>query len=126
MTAQILEIITLNGAKRNLVSRPEIPFNHPRIIEHNVDTLQLSDEDLLIWSTAYWRCYQGMWEIKEEKFYLTGIKGRYELTGSKPLFADWYSGTLHIPLCEFAPYRQGFLHFYEDVLDINIEKGIVL
>lgn len=39
---------------------------------------EINDPDGVIFSTACWREYVGTWEIKDNRFYLVDIIGRYE------------------------------------------------
>jgi hypothetical protein len=126
MTAQIHERLILDGEETSMACCPALPEGHPRIVEK--DRRQGDDDpsDSMLGSTACWRGYQGTWQIKEGRFYLLGLQGRYRLTGREPLFADWFSGVLRIPQGELLHYvHMGFASVYESEEHIAIERGIV-
>ena len=78
-------------------------------------------------STACWRGYVGSWEIKNDKFYLTGLSGEYQLIGEEPLLADWFTGVIRVPQGEMLRYvHMGFGSVYEEELHIKIVKGKVV
>src|SRR5215472_13884933 len=109
MTAQVHEILIIDGEKTSMAFCPKIPEGHPRIVRLNGDEIdQLrqnigaeEEEELLRWqslfSTACWRNYLGTWEIKDGRFYLVKLRGMYRLEGNEPVFADWFTGALRIP-----------------------------
>jgi hypothetical protein len=101
---------------------PPLPENHPRVVDA---AIQASES--ILHSTACWRGYQGSWEIKEGRFYLTGLRGRYALADTTPLFADWFTGVLRVPRGKQLQYvHMGFGSVYEEELHIKIEKGVVV
>jgi hypothetical protein len=111
---------------------PTIPEGHPRIIDllpdpYMLPPQKLMDENPGLFSTACWRLYQGTWEIKDGRFFLIGIRGRFKLRGEEPLLADWFSGVIRIPKGEELLYvHQGFETVYEQEVHVKIEKGIVV
>ena len=116
MTAQIHETLILDGKKKSMAFCPPLPEDHPRIIRKEVQS----------WSTDNWRGYRGSWEIKDGRFYLTSLTGNHKLTGDKPLFADWFTGTLRIPGGELLEYvHMGFGSVFEQELHIHIRAGEV-
>jgi hypothetical protein len=131
VTAQVGEQLILEGQETAMAFCPPIPDDHPRIT-------QLSDEELhkritghnissLIFSTACWRGYIGTWELKDGRFYLVSVQGRYRIEGTEPIFADWFTGVLRIPEGELLEYvHMGFGSVYEYETHIKIEKGIVV
>ena len=95
---------------------PPIP-KHPSIVEVEVEKEYVC--------TACWRGYVGTWEIKEGRFYLVNLNGRFVLEGG-PLFAYWFTGVLRIPKGKLLRYvHMGFGSVFEEELHIKIEKGIV-
>lgn len=126
MTAQIHEILIYDGNETSMAFCPPLAEDNPRI-------KRLTDEEFkedglggIIFSTACWRGYKGTWEIKEDRFYLVGLKGRYRLTGSEPLFADWFTGVLRIPRGEMILYvHMGYGSVFEEELHVKVEQGIV-
>ncbi|MDM8549368.1 hypothetical protein QUF72_04785 [Desulfobacterales bacterium HSG2] len=128
MTAQAHEKLLYEGEQVSMSFCPPLPEGHPRIIEVSPDEIDHNEpENFLIGSTACWRGYIGSWEIRNGKFYLTGISGRYKMTGETPVFADWFSGTIRIPKGKQLHYvHAGFETVYEKEIHVNIEKGLVI
>jgi hypothetical protein len=81
----------------------------------------------IAFSTACWRRYIATWEIKEGRFYLVAIEGQFEFIGSEPLFANWFSGDIRIPMGEVIVYRHmGFESVFAEEMFIAIERGVVV
>ncbi len=93
-----------------------------------LSSLQISeDSHPLVSSTACWRRYIGIWEIKNGLFYLVGIIGRYKMLGDEPILADWFDGVLRIPKGECLHYvHMGFGSVYEEEIHVKIENGVVV
>ena len=126
MTAQIHELLTIDGRNTSMAFCPTFPLDHPRIVERD-PAEPLQQEDGIMYSTACWRGYQGTWEIKDGKFYLTSLHGRFRLLGEEPLLADWFSGMLRIPVGELLHYvHMGFGSVYEEEAHIRISEGLVV
>ena len=124
MTAQIHECLILNGEEISMAFCPLLPEADPRIVELTDDEI---DCENIILSTACWRQYVGTWEIKDDKFYLLNLVGRFKLADGAPLFADWFTGTLKIPDGKMLEYvHMGYESVYEREVQIRIEKGIVM
>lgn len=109
---------------------PPLPESHPRIYEPSPDELDRDDDDFLgiiLSSTACWRGYLGTWEIKDGRFHLVGLKGRFQLRDGDPILADWFSGVLRLPRGKQLRYvHMGFGSVYEQEVHIKIENGIVV
>jgi hypothetical protein len=117
MTAQISELLILEGEKTSMAFCPPLPYDHQRIVETDSHKFGFS---------ACWREYVGTWEIKDSRFYLIHLEGRYNLVGDGPLFADWFTGVLRIPRGEVLFYvHMGFETVCEEELLIEIENGVV-
>jgi len=102
-----------------------LPF-HERIIEREGEECKRAMQDSGCFSTACWRGYQGTWEIRDGRFYLIKLEGRYRLEGADPLFVDWFTGVLRVPMGERLLYvHMGFGTVFEQELHIKIEDGIV-
>ena len=95
MTAQVHEGLILDGVKTSMAFCPPLPKDNPRLIELK------GDQGL---NTACWRGYQGSWEIKDGKFFLTGIRGKYQLSDGAPIFASWFTGTIKVPKGNILKY----------------------
>jgi hypothetical protein len=127
MTAQVPEELILDGEKVTMVSCPPLPVGHPRIIMVAPDEIAGDDVSPVVFSTACWRGYIGTWEIKDGKFYLVSLRGRYKLLGEEPVLADWFTGVLVIPRGELLQYvHLGFESVYEQEMQVKIEKGVVI
>jgi hypothetical protein len=130
MTAQVHEKIRYQGKRMRLASCPHFPEDHPRIVEASEDEileLAKSDKTGIIFSTACWREYIGSWSIRRGKLYLTKLKGRFRLEGEDAIFADWFTGALHIPQGEVLDYiHMGFDSVYEQEIILKIEQGVVI
>jgi hypothetical protein len=102
--------------------KPQIPVDNPRITE--VDWLKI--KDFKYGSTMWRRRYAGTWEIKNNKFYLVGVDGKYVMSPGNPIFADWVSDTLIITQGQCLDYcHSGFGGIFERELRITIIDGIV-
>lgn len=125
MTAQVHEKLQYNGEESSMAFCPPLPENHPRIIQLEDDEIERTDS--IIFSTACWRQYIGEWEIKDGKFYLVNILGRYKMVGNTPIFADWFSGVIVIPRGKMLRYvHMGFASVFEEEIHVEIKQGIVI
>ncbi len=125
MTVQIMERIVLDGKEYGLASILDIPTDDPRIISH--ESPEHMGQQHLFNSTACWRRYQGSWEIRDSQLFLSSINGKYQMTGSSPIFASWYSGELAVPQGKRLLYLHGgFGGIHEQDLMIRVEHGRVL
>ena len=120
MTVQIPESIIFLGERLSLLSHPNLPIGHPRLIE----------EEACVNSSALSRGYQGLWEIKDDRLYLLEVSGLYKLMGKEPLFAEWFTATLRIPQGEMLMQGDmafpGFGSVYENELQVLVEDGMVI
>jgi hypothetical protein len=124
MTAQIHEILILNGEKTSMAFCPPLPRDN-RVEE--VKESDIDDDGSIVFSTACWRKYLGTWEIKDNKFYLVNLFGTLKIADSKPIHADWFTGVLRIPQGKLVHYvHMGFGSVFENELHIKIENGIVV
>ena len=124
MTAQIPELLKLDGQEVLMTFCPPLPEGHPRLVERPDAPV---DEDSSIWTTACWRRYQASWAIIEERFYLTHVDGTWELLGDGPLWAEWFSGVLRVPRGEQLEYvHMGFGSVYEEEVHIEVDRGRVV
>lgn len=125
MTAQVHEKLIYDGEELSMAFCPPLPEKDPRLQKRRED--EMEDCDPIIFSTACWRGYIATWEIKDGKFYLVDIAGRYKLAAEAPLLADWFSGALRIPQGDILHYvHMGFATVYEQELVVTIEKGVVV
>ena len=125
MTAQIPERLIYEGEELPMTFCPPLPKQDPRIQERSAEELQ--DCDPIVRSTACWRGYIATWEVRDGRFYLVDITGRYKLVTETPIFADWFSGVLRIPKGDILYYaHMGFATVYEQEMHIRIERGVVV
>ncbi len=125
MTAQVHENLIYEGEEASMAFCPTLPKDDPRIRELKDD--EIEDYNSTVFSTACWRQYIGTWEIKDGKFYLVDIIGRYKVVSGSPIFADWFSGVIRIPRGELLHYvHMGFGSVYEEEVHVKIEKGVVV
>jgi len=127
MTAQVHEKIRYQGKRMGLASTPPFPTDHPRIRIATEEEFRVGVFDTMIGSTACWRGYIGSWSIRRGKLYLTKIEGRFRLDGKEAIFADWFTGELHIPRGEMLDYvHAGFDSVYEQEIILKVEQGVVI
>ena len=127
MTAQIHERLIYEGEETSMAFCPPLPMGHPRLIEVDPQQARQDASDSILFSTACWRGYQGAWEIKDGKFYLVSLRGRFHLQGEEPLLADWFSGVLRISRGALLQYvHMGFGSVYEEEVHVRIERGQVV
>ena len=131
ITAQVHEILILNGQEHLLACCPPIPENLDTIIKISDDDVEKQiingKIDIIVQSTACWRGYIGTWEIKDCKFYLNDIVGRYKKVSKEPLFLESFSDVLIVPKGKkFCKIHMGFETLFKKKLHIVIKKGNVI
>jgi hypothetical protein len=127
MTAQVHENLILKGRKTSMAFCPPLPEGHPRIVELDIKDAAAKGEDEIIFSTDCSRRYIGTWEIKEKRFYLVKVIGRYKMIGKRPLFAGWFTGVIRIPRGKMLHYvHMRFGSVFEKEVHIKIENGKVV
>jgi hypothetical protein len=127
MTAQIHEVLFIDGAQMPMAFCPPLPTMHPRILADDPETVaRRSPETRILFSTACWRGYRGTWKIEDDRLFLVKLEGRYRLDGSEPLVADWFTGVLRVPRGDQLSYvHMGFGTVFEMEIHIKIENGVV-
>jgi hypothetical protein len=139
MTAQMPDLIVIDGVDHSLFSEPletyYQPDRRPNFIPQN---------------TANWRGYQASWEVRDGRLYLTrivgqvcavkeawdcpllkrsrvGVRDLFPDAKQGPVFAEWFSGTLRVPTGALLRYRHmGYDSLYEFDLLLIVEKGMVV
>lgn len=129
MTAQMPEIITYKGVKRDLLECP---------LEYRFNKKKRKRPSFISPHTACWRGYIGEWLIEDDKLYLVDIK--HYTVSADPLFdwrsmfdyhqgkvlASWYTGELRVTdgkaLFSSNSY---FESVYETEITIYVEGGNV-
>lgn len=125
MTAQIHERLIVDGEETSMAFCPPLPVDHPRLVA--VDDDEIGPDASILVSTACWRGYEGTWEIRDGRFHLVAVRGRYRLEAGPPLFADWFTGVLRVPRGEMLQYvHMGYGSVYEEELHVKIEAGVVV
>lgn len=150
MTAQVSETLILDGKPQPMTFCPPLPdpsklahvrhetveeetgtsgYKNFRMMAHWTDADgkdHVEEDPSIIFSTACWRQYIGTWEVRDGRFYLVGLKGRFRLAREEPLLADWFTGMLRVPQGEQLAYvHMGFGSVYETELHIAVERGEV-
>ena len=127
MTAQVHEKIRYRGKRMRLASTPHFPSDHPRIKILTDEEFRVGYFDKTIGSTACWRGYIGSWSIRRGKLYLTKVEGRFCIEGKESIYADWFTGELHIPRGGILDYvHAGFDSVYEKEIILKVEQGVVI
>jgi len=129
MTAQIHEVLILDGEELGMAFCPPLPENEPRLVEISIEEYRTRDRPKhdSVGSTANWRGYVGTWEIRDGRFYLRAVRGLRELRGDEPVFADWFTGVLRVPRGKQLEYvHMGFGTVYEREIHIRVEAGVVI
>ena len=131
MTAQIMEVIYIDGKKRYMASEPFGLY-----LESIKDVPTFSAPH-----TGCWRGYEGTWEIMDEKLFLVNLHGfiktpekeyqdidlNYFFPNQKKVFAEWFSGELRIPEGKMVNYiHMGYESLYEKDLILELENGTVV
>lgn len=127
MTAQMHERLILDGEETSMAFCPPLPKGHPRIFEPRPGEDSTDPAHFVPCGTACWRGYLGAWEIKDGRFYLVALRGRFQLRQGDPLLADWFTGVLRVPKGEVLQYvHMGFGSVHEEEVHIKIENGVVV
>lgn len=137
MTAQIPDAIVIDGVEQMLFAEPlSAWFAHaPR-------------PNFIPESTANWRGYRARWEIRAGRLHLTGLTARVCMLplapdrcqdharaisvadlfpGRTDVFADWFTGTLRVPVGAQISYRHmGYESVYAFDLMLEIVGGEVV
>jgi hypothetical protein len=123
MTAQLEEVLIQDGIERMLECCPPLPEGHPRIVVREL----IGEDDDIYDSTACWRGYRGIWELRDGKLLLTSLSGRLTLVGEAPLHADWITGVIRVSRGEELTYvHMGFYTVYEFDDLFAVERGVVV
>lgn len=124
MTAQICDLIDIEGSEAELACELPLPFGHSRL-------LTLSDAEAqqlcpFAFSTMCWRNYFAAWSIRNGRLFLQRIDGKYALSGVGPLFAEWVSETLRVVGGDVVRHRHaGYGARWATELEIVVCHGAV-
>jgi hypothetical protein len=137
MTAQIQEILVLDGQQMGMAFCPPLPSSERQARGLSDDEKEAARKGAwrrlapaagrasdILGSTACWRRYRGTWEIIGDRLYLMHVESAREMMGELPLFADWFTGVLRVPVGEMQLYvHMGFGSVYESEIHIRVERG---
>lgn len=136
-TAQIGDILVLNGKKYSIQTNPLRTW-----LESNPDRLPKP----AVTSSANWRGYVATWEVKSDRLLLVDIEMQFPAGNSKnkssefeyhsvlskvfpekkEVFADWFTGHIIVPDGDLVRYtHMGYASTYEKYLVLRVEHGIV-
>lgn len=126
MTAQLKEILIYKGDKVGMATEPLTAYLKNR-----------KDINFLFQSTACWRGYFGIWELRDKKLFIIKLQAcledykevdlNYLFTGKNEIFADWFSGEIRIPQGEMLQYvHMGYESIFEKDLMLNFKKGVLI
>lgn len=128
MTAQMPEVLIMNGVPHTMQSLPlehffEVGSCRPALRHPN---------------TACWRGYVGTWEVTNGQLYLVGFEG-WSTDGAKLTLSDifprsdsmvlagWFSGKVKVPSGELLQSNHlGFASIYETDIIFKFRKGVLL
>lgn len=130
-TNQVPDYLILDSDTIAIFSNPlESYFN--QVGERNIIGLQGCG------STACWRGYKAIWELKNDSLFLNAITSCHSdqfcskvvdadlkaMFGSAPVFAQWFSGKILIPKGKLVQYiHMGYASIYEKELSLHIKAG---
>jgi len=127
MTAQVHERLILDGEETSMAFCPPLPDGHPCIYEPEPDEALSDEAKFILSNTACWRGYMGTWEIKDGRFYLRDLRGRFQMRDGGPILADWFSGVLRVPKGKRLSYvHMGFGSVYEEEIHIKVKSGLIV
>jgi hypothetical protein len=127
MTVQIPDTVVLCGHRFEVEELGYLPPDHPAITDFS--KLQPDGPHIrLAKCSALDRGYMADWEIRDDgRLYLTSLTRGYHLVSS-PLFADWVSSTVSIPVGEIDDTRSRVLQYElvrEMALELQIIEGVI-
>jgi hypothetical protein len=126
MTAQVGEIIIVDGTRLSMTSEP---------LAYYLSTI--GKEELFAWTmSSCLRGYFGTWEIEEDRLYLISLEGTLRSGGvanlqvlfpnAERVFADWFSGVIRCPRGKILHYfHLSYFSKYEEDLFLEIEMGML-
>ena len=133
MTIQVADELVLAG-KRFLaeVSTPDfkkvLPEFHLGIREATSAELRelYKDDNSVFGTSACWRGYIATWNIEDRRLSLLDLRGFYAKRAQGPISAEWFTGTLDVPMGECICRPQGVNpNIYEQELCIEVTAGLV-
>ncbi len=126
MTEQVLEILIYNGKEEEMFTTPL----------DNYFEVTNQKTDFRVECTACWRGYLGTWEIVNNHLFMKAINAKFE-DGSEVtlrtifpnrigrIFADWFSGELHVPRGKVIYEDDNYQPVYKEELILEVTNGLV-
>ena len=125
MTAQIRDVVVINGERKRMNSYPPLPVQDGLVLsKFDIGAHEVMGKH---YATCLHRGYVGVWELKDGGFYLLDVRGpSYQMLVPPPLFADWFSGELRIPDGELIRRGPGYVSVgvYERDWVVMVERGV--
>lgn len=120
MTIQVKDKLFLAG-ERFITNSPGLPDKHVGIRK----ATDAEVEELgLVATTACYRGYVATWQISERRLFLVGLRGVYAMRSRKPIFAQWATARLEVPMGRaIATYSEYSCYRWE--LRISVHEGRV-
>ena len=121
MTQQILDSVIVEGDP--FAARYNLPLDakHPQICDLTNSRRPFPRD------SSCWRGYVASWEIISCRVHLRDLRGKLKLRSLVPLFADWVSTEIDLPLGHVDPTIG---HIYEPIhefyLVLKVEEGVVV
>lgn len=134
-TAQIPELIELDGVEQSLFSEPFTIYLANN--QSEIPKLEKLAQDVC---TGSWRRYQGRWFILDKKLYLRSLAANpcrespeqiplpvFFPGASGPVHAKWYTGKLVVPRGKRVRYvHMGYESEFEQYLVFTVQSGQII
>ena len=126
MTAQSYERLLFEGKEYGMADEPLYFYLQKR-----------KDIQFTRPTTACWRGYYGRWEIRDNKLFLVDLEAYlpgftvvgidYVFSKPGPIFADWFSRDIRIPMGELLEYvHMGYSSTYEKDMFLEFQNGVLI
>ena len=133
-TAQIPELIELDGVEQSLFSEPFTDYLANN--QSEIPKLKKFAQDVC---TGSWRRYQGRWFILDKKLYLRSLAANpcrespeqislsvFFPGATGPVHAEWYTGKLIVPRGKRVRYvHMGYESEFEQYLVFTVQSGLI-
>lgn len=131
MTAQICEVLSIDGAEHGMRSLPLVPYLEAQ--SPKIDLERISPD----YCTALWRRYIGHWRIADGRLLLDRLGtiseqrdidlGEVFPGRSRPIVADWFTGKLRLPgEPELVYVHMGWGSTFRYERIIHVHAGLVV
>ena len=133
-TAQIPELIELDGVEQSLFSEPFTTYLANN--QNEIPKLEKLAQDVC---TGSWRRYQGRWFILDKKLFLRSLAANpcrespeqiplsvFFPDATGPVHAEWYTGKLVVPRGKRVRYVHiGYESEFEQYLVFTVQNGLI-